>query len=37
MFCYRLAARTEQNNEQNTEHTLVRFDVLLQMWTGLNR
>jgi hypothetical protein len=26
---------TEQNNEQNTEHTLVRYDVLLQMWTGL--
>jgi hypothetical protein len=29
MFCYGLAARTEQNNEQNTEHTLVRYDVLL--------
>ena len=32
MFCYGLAARTEQN----TEHTLVRSDVLLQVWTGLN-
>jgi hypothetical protein len=26
-----LAARTEHNND----HTLVRFDVLLQAWTGL--
>ena len=31
MFCYGLAARTEQNNE----HTLVRYDVLLQVWMGL--
>jgi hypothetical protein len=33
MFFYGLAARTEQNNER----TLVRYDVLLQAWTGLNR
>jgi hypothetical protein len=31
MFCYGLAAHTELNNKR----TLARYNVLLQVWTGL--